>query len=862
MSKELKVNITGDGSKLNQSLINSANQVAKLERQTKLANKEVNQLTGGFKSLSLGINKCDFSAFNKGLSTIGGNINNILPNLGQLATSLINPYTAAAAAIGLGGKALFDYGKTLDETLQKTQQFTGLTGEALMSLRNGIKSVADTFGKDYNDVLSSVDGLMNQFGITGEEALTILKNGFVGGADEAGNMLDMISKYSASFNDAGISASELVAIIGNTRSGIFSEEGMQLFQKGAKNVREFSVNLNKALTEAGINADEMYSKLQSGEITTVEAIKQISEHIKGLSPQSQEVGNVLKQVFGKNGANAGYQLVAALADVETDLDKVKTQTGEWGEAMDNLATSQREFETALSQLFGSSTKGFSTMTTQLKANVYGGVAKVINGFIDWYNSSLLVRGAVQGIATSFKNTWEIIKVILKVFINSVQALADIIEGIFTLDWEKVKAGWKNGIESITKNIADAFYNMKENVEDAVNNTLNGNIKKIEVPVEVDYSENNNSTETNESNTKTNNKTNNKNKNKNKNKKTTKTKVVKTQIEIDRENLQKVNSKVKNALSDFNEGLIDKSELEKTLKEANDYFNKNGIKKLVEIEYKTDENGWEQVNEKKPIKIKSELELKRKSFNNIQNNISQLKDDFNNKLIDTNYLTTQLDFINNKLKELGIEPIEIKFNADGTVELLDAVTAKTNALKEAQQKAQENIANTSAAFSSMGNVFSSLGSAMDENTAKTMEFAGATMNAVAQMIPQIVALIGAKEAESIASGTASSAALPFPANLAAIASIIATITGIFASLPKFADGGIIGGATSIGDFNIARVNKGEMILNGKQQSNLFNILNNSNNSNKNNAGGRVEFFISGSQLKGVLRNYDNKINKTK
>jgi hypothetical protein len=33
------------------------------------------------------------------------------------------------------------------------------------------------------------------------------------------------------------------------------------------------------------------------------------------------------------------------------------------------------------------------------------------------------------------------------------------------------------------------------------------------------------------------------------------------------------------------------------------------------------------------------------------------------------------------------------------------------------------------------------------------------------------------------------------------------------IASFADGGIIGGTTTIGDYNIARVNKGEMILNG-------------------------------------------------
>ena len=47
----------------------------------------------------------------------------------------------------------------------------------------------------------------------------------------------------------------------------------------------------------------------------------------------------------------------------------------------------------------------------------------------------------------------------------------------------------------------------------------------------------------------------------------------------------------------------------------------------------------------------------------------------------------------------------------------------------------------------------------------------------------------------------------------------------------------------------------MILNGSQQARLFNLLDGGTGSNMS---GQVEFKISGSALKGVLRNYDNKM----
>jgi hypothetical protein len=78
----------------------------------------------------------------------------------------------------------------------------------------------------------------------------------------------------------------------------------------------------------------------------------------------------------------------------------------------------------------------------------------------------------------------------------------------------------------------------------------------------------------------------------------------------------------------------------------------------------------------------------------------------------------------------------------------------------------------------------------------------------------------------------------------------------ASLPAFANGGIVGGNSYIGDKVLARVNSGEMILNQKQQKNLFSMLNNGSV----NGGGSVEFKIKGKELVGVLNNYNNQKSK--
>ena len=87
--------------------------------------------------------------------------------------------------------------------------------------------------------------------------------------------------------------------------------------------------------------------------------------------------------------------------------------------------------------------------------------------------------------------------------------------------------------------------------------------------------------------------------------------------------------------------------------------------------------------------------------------------------------------------------------------------------------------------------------------------------------------------------------------------LATLATTISQVTSFSQGGIINGGSVAGDQMIARVNAGEMILNGSQQKKLFNSLNSNGAIGGASMGGQVEFKINGSVLKGVLRNYDKK-----
>ena len=141
-----------------------------------------------------------------------------------------------------------------------------------------------------------------------------------------------------------------------------------------------------------------------------------------------------------------------------------------------------------------------------------------------------------------------------------------------------------------------------------------------------------------------------------------------------------------------------------------------------------------------------------------------------------------------------------------------------------------------------------------NALGTAEVTEATMAATAQATKAGAAQVAAsaEAGEAIAAGTANAQEVPFPYNLVALAANIAAIVAALGSMNKYAQGGIVGGNSTLGDNNVVRANSGEMILTKGQQGTLFSMLN-----GKGGLGGKVDFEIRGDRLWGTLQNYNQK-----
>ena len=164
------------------------------------------------------------------------------------------------------------------------------------------------------------------------------------------------------------------------------------------------------------------------------------------------------------------------------------------------------------------------------------------------------------------------------------------------------------------------------------------------------------------------------------------------------------------------------------------------------------------------------------------------------------------------------------------------------------------------LSNIATVMGSITNITNEGAGAWLSYGANIVNSVAAAIPALTSLTTALTAKAAAESAGSAAAVPVVGWINAIAAITA-ITAAMASIPKFANGGIIAGNSTIGDYNIARVNSGEMILNNRQQKNLFNLLDGKGGTSVN-AGGEVKLRIEGRDLVGVLNSQTSKTSKYK
>lgn len=146
----------------------------------------------------------------------------------------------------------------------------------------------DAFGVEVTESLSAAKTLMDNFGISGDEAFDLITTGFQKGLDRSGDFLDTINEYGTQFRNAGADEKQFFSIMETGLAG-----GMLGTDKAADAFKEFQVRIldgskatNESLAMLGINADAFTNAISSGQVSGAQAFALIIDRLNKTESQA------------------------------------------------------------------------------------------------------------------------------------------------------------------------------------------------------------------------------------------------------------------------------------------------------------------------------------------------------------------------------------------------------------------------------------------------------------------------------------------------------------------------------------------------------------------------------------------------
>lgn len=349
-----------------------------------------------------------------------------------------------------------------------------------------------------------------------------------------------------------------------------------------------------------------------------------------------------------------------------------------------------------------------------------------------------------------------------------------------------------------------------------------------------------------------------------------------------EQYDEASKKINDIVKEYNIGIIDEETAKKQIEAINAELKKLGLKPIdIKLNSVVNKSKWAGAFDKD---------------NDTKTAVDSIVKAYSLKLIDKDYAQEAIDAINVERINANLQPIYLNLDIEGVKQGIDKVMQMFDTFG--------SLGNVVSSINSVYESFNNLSTAMDEaenswerfmvgfdagmkimNVFTTMLETINTLMATFQTIQELVTAAKLKDAAAtsvqIAADTEGAGAtmtkaganmaetataagkavswIPVVGPVLAVAAI-GTIMGILLSViskSKFANGGIVPGASKIGDFNLVRVNGGELILNQRQQKNLFDMIDKNRVNNVNNTTGNVVFTIQGDKLVGVIDNYNKK-----
>ena len=197
-------------------------------------------------------------------------------------------------------------------------QQTGQTGDELQNTTERAILLRDTFGWEVSESVRAANSMMNQFGISSEEAFDLMVQGAQKGLDQNDDLLDTINEYSVQFKDAGYSAQDMFNMLANG-----AESGTWSIDKLGDAVKEYHIrwqdsSADEALESLGYNVDAMKQKVNEGGEAAGQAMQDVIASLMKVEDE-QERYQLGQALMGTMWEDLGETAVQALMDTRGDI---------------------------------------------------------------------------------------------------------------------------------------------------------------------------------------------------------------------------------------------------------------------------------------------------------------------------------------------------------------------------------------------------------------------------------------------------------------------------------------------------------------------------------------------------------------
>ena len=281
------------------------------------------------------------------------------------------------------GENLSEVSETLSTVIQMTDN---LDNASLAKITKNSIALSDVFGFDTVESLRAVNSLMDQFGITSDQAYNLIVQGAQNGLNQNDDLLDTINEYSVQFKDAGYTADDMFNMLANG-----AETGTWSVDKLGDAVKEFNIRMsdgtaNEYLEQLGVDADAVIAKFNKGGPDAQAAIGTVMQAIMDCDDATLQYQAGVG-LFGTMWEDLGADTVASLMQTEGAINSTADAMAQMdGAAYDTLASS-------ISQLG-------RTIKAEVLQPIANKLTPVLKSTVDFLNNNLPTVGIVLGGVTA------------------------------------------------------------------------------------------------------------------------------------------------------------------------------------------------------------------------------------------------------------------------------------------------------------------------------------------------------------------------------------------------------------------------------------------------------------------------------